>query len=127
MKARVTGAVIAALGALAMVTPWLIFPVCKSPEMPCLDARLFETVTGALVIALGLVPVVLPSKRAVASASIGALVAALLVVFFITVYPGVCENLDMRCNYGTRPGMITVGVLLAAAGAIGLALSRKLK
>jgi hypothetical protein len=137
------------LGALIIVTPWYIFPVCEAKGvtshsmssmsmgaagdtsagtsaatiMKCGYTARAEAAVGALVILAGLTLLALPSRdsrRALGVIGIGLGAVTLLIP---TVLIGVCTAADAPCRIGTLPALILLGVLTAIAG-IFLVLSR---
>ena len=132
------------LGALIIVTPWYIFPICEAKGvtshstssmsmgaagdtsagtsaatiMKCGYTARAEAAVGALVILAGLTLLALPgrdSRRALGVIGIGLGAVTLLIP---TVLIGVCNAADAPCRIGTLPALILLGVLTAITGII---------
>ncbi|MCX6689666.1 MAG: DUF4418 family protein [Methanoregula sp.] len=130
------------LGALIVITPWYIFPVCEakgvsshsmSPMasvagsdqstgmstgalMKCGYTARAEAAVGALVIIAGLALIALPnriSRKAVGIAGIGLGVVTALIP---TILIGVCNAADAPCRIGTLPALIILGILTIVVG-----------
>ena len=125
------------LGILLILTPWYIFPVCgvgrnaPAPGEPighhtCFRTLKAETVLGAITILISIMPVLWPLRKIVLGASLGSLVIAVLVILFPTAITGLCKMPTMACRVGTLPALVTVGILIGIAAAIGLISSRKI-
>jgi hypothetical protein len=133
MKARILGGAIMILGALLIVTPWVIFPVCgvgryamegghHGMTPPCHQTLKAETALGAAVIVVGLVPLFWPGRRPALAASGLIAVAAVLAVAFPAGLTSMCKMPSMPCLAGTYPALIVMAALLGAtalAGAVG--------
>ncbi|MFA6332373.1 MAG: DUF4418 family protein [Methanoregula sp.] len=133
------------LGALIIVTPWYIFPICEAEGIPshlassmsmstagdtsagtimkCGYTARAEIAVGALVILAGLTLLALPgrdSRRAIGGTVIGLGVVTVLIP---TVLIGVCSAANAPCRIGTLPALILLGVLTTITG-IFLVISR---
>jgi len=100
MRNKVLGVSIIVMGALLILTPWVIFPVCmKGRNAPpkglevgslmshgCHDTLRAETALGVVAIGIGVVPI-------------------------------------MACRIGTMPALATLAVVMGLAGLIGLIVS----
>ena len=137
MKARVVAIMIMIWGALLILIPWTIFPVCGiGPNAAgtmasigyhgCQGTLRAETALGLIALGLAAVPLLWPQRRPLLIASLGGLLIALLAILFPTVITGMCRVPTMPCRMGTLPALIIVSVLLGLCSAAGLALSRKL-
>lgn len=137
MKAKAMGIALAALGALLILTPWYIFPVCgvgryaPGPGMPlgvhpCHGTLSAETVLGAVAIIMGLIPLFWPHKRTVLAASISSAVIAALAALFPLAITGMCKVATMPCRLGTEPALYTVATLMMLTAALGLLAYRKM-
>jgi hypothetical protein len=136
MNYRILGASIAILGILLMLTPRYIFPVCgmgKVGAAPgpgwhgCHGTMEAEAALGAAVAALGLVPIIWPRRRAMLTASLGALIAYALAIIFPLYITGLCRMPTMPCQKGTFPAIVALALLLAVAGIAGRVPSRRPK
>jgi len=137
MKDRVLGVVVIVLGALLILTPWVIFPVCmvgrnappKGLEVGhhmrhgCHDTLRAETALGVVAIGIGAVPLLWPRRKIKIAVSTATLIVAALVVLFPLKITGLCKMSDMACRIGTMPALATVAVVMGLAGLIGLIVS----
>jgi hypothetical protein len=134
--------VLVILGALIVITPWYIFPVCEAKGitshpmskmssvagsdqsmgtstvtiMKCGYTARAEAAIGALIILAGLTLIALPerdSRRAIGIIGIGLGAVTALVP---TVLIGVCTAADSPCRIGTLPALIILGTLTIIAG-----------
>ncbi len=130
------------LGALTVITPWYIFPVCEAKGvsshsmssmasgagsdqstgmsagilMKCGYTARAEAAVGALVIVAGLALIALPkrvSQKAVGITGIGLGVVTALIPAILL---GVCNAADAPCRIGTLPALILLGILTIVVG-----------
>jgi len=127
----VTGAVIIIAGLMLLATPRYIFPVCgmgkKPPEKTteeikhkCHGTLHAETAIGGVSIFLGLGFIFAPGIRSRKTLSLVIIAAAALAIIFPTAITGVCGIPSMSCRHGTVPFLVTVGIIMGAAGVAGL-------
>jgi hypothetical protein len=130
------------LGALIIVTPWYIFPICEvegitsHPEssmsmgaasdtsagtgagtiMKCGYTARAEAAVGALVILAGLTLLALPGRDARRALGVNVIGLGVVTVLIPTILIGVCSAANAPCRIGTLPALILLGVLTAIAG-----------
>jgi len=137
MKPRAIGIVIMILGALLILTPWYIFPVCGVGRYAppagaligyhgCHATLRAETLLGAVTIILGVLPLLWPQRKALMAATWASVGVAVLAVLFPTVITGLCKVATMPCRLGTLPALETVATLLVINAIFGLLIYRKM-
>ncbi len=115
-------------GALLVVIPILLFPVCfyaggshHARMMPCFATGTITQGIGTVTVLCALVAL-LASAPAVKRGAllVAALAAAALFVIFL-VAPGVCGMMTMPCRVGTLPAALVTGGVQLVAAVAGLA------
>lgn len=128
------------LGILVAVTPWYIFPVCEvkgtsddsmadmkmgsdssmatSPgtHMKCWYTAEAETGVGALIILMGILLIVLPSRISEKVTGILSVILGIVTISIPTFVIGVCNSPSAPCRIGTLPALILLGFLTVIAG-----------
>ncbi len=123
MKLSLGGTILVALGALIVLTPWYIFPVCevfgdyaqtatgKLLVMPCGYTARAELGVGSLLALSG--AVLMFVKTTETRRALGGVSTALgaLAIAFPTAIIGMCANPTHPCVTGTEPALILLGAL----------------
>jgi len=133
---RLVGAITLALGIILYLTPTRIFPVCGFPLEPGAEVGLLAAMAcyktlrvaqalAAVAVIVGLIPALWAKPRVGLFSSIATVGLGILVILTPLVIAPVCRFPNMSCRLGTRPALITLGLLLTAAGGIGTWLLRK--
>jgi hypothetical protein len=132
------GIILVAVGLLAAVGPWTLFPVCEAADpplyvitsanktlpMPCGYTARAELGVGSLI-AIGGIGLML-SKSPNTRKGLGFMGLGLgaLAILLPTSLIGVCANASHNCVLETRPILIILGGVAAAASAYVLFKSR---
>lgn len=120
------------LGILLALAPLALFPVCeheglrmrlasgKEVPMKCFWTARAELGLAILLVANGIL-LTLFSKTGDGRTAAGMAAAIGVVVILVpSVLIGTCMNPQMPCNVGTKPALLFLGVLVIAAGGLGL-------
>lgn len=121
MSARVRAAMLAGCGALLVVVPRWLLPVCPAEaEMRCAYTLLVATIAGAVVIIAAAVS--LASPRVVVRWSlVTSLAAGIIAAVAPWTFAPVCGSPRMPCVSGAAPGLLVAGLLTAGVAAAALA------
>jgi len=126
------------MGVLLILTPWVIFPVCGVGRYAppggvtltgghgCHQTLKAVTAMGLLAIIIGVVPTLWPRKKIVYAAAAATLPLALLTSVFPFKITGMCMDPTMPCNLGATPGVVTVSILMALIGIVGILVSKRM-
>jgi len=130
------------VGALIVITPWYIFPICEakgvsshpmsrmssgsgsdsstgmSPGtlMKCGYTARAEAAIGALVVLAGLTLIALPDRNSRKAIGIIGIGLGAVTILIPTVLIGVCTAADAPCRIGTLPALILLGILTIVSG-----------
>ena len=140
MKNRVvTSVLFIFIGALLILFPLYILPVCPLPDaqaipattvagdghihmhstpgkiMKCFWTARAEIGIGSLVIAIGALVLFSRSLFVRMGLSMALACTAILAAAIPTILIGVCGNEMMRCNMGAKPALILLAIVLAIA------------
>jgi hypothetical protein len=130
----IVGIILVAVGVIAAVGPWTLFPVCEAGDpplyvttmanktlpMPCGYTARAELGVGSLVAmgGLGLMMTRSPSsRRGLGFMGLG---LGALAILLPTSLIGVCANLSHNCVLSTRPMLIILGGVVMAGSAFVL-------
>lgn len=146
MKNRIVSSVLFILiGALFILFPLYILPVCPLPDvqsmpadamhsapmdghmhnaggkiMKCFWTSRAEIGIGSLVIAIGALVLLSRSLFVRMGLSMAIACTAVLAAAIPTILIGVCGNEMMRCNMGAKPALILLSVVLAIVAIINV-------
>lgn len=124
------------LGIIIILIPWYIFPVCGVGQYAppagtpvkmhggCSNTLKAATVLGVLAVFTGLFALALRQHTARLAAVVSTAAIGILLILFPTVITGVCRVPTMPCVFGTRPALISAGIVMIAAAIIGGLLNR---
>ena len=138
MKNRIVSSVLFIfIGALLILFPLYILPVCPLPDaqtipattmagdghmhstpgkiMKCFWTARAEIGIGSLVIAIGALVLFSRSLFVRMGLSMALACTAVLAAAIPTILIGVCGNEMMRCNMGAKPALILLAIVLAIA------------
>ena len=135
-KAQIWAVAVIMLGIIVILIPWYLFPVCgvgryappagMLPHMHGCDGTLrAATILGVLTMFAGLLSLLFKQYLAGFISAVATAVIGVLLILFPVFITGVCRMPTMPCVYGTKPALITAGIVLTLAGCIGGLLMKK--
>lgn len=111
------------LGLLIAIGPHTIFHVCRPDGgmlMHCNYTAYAESITGAVIVLIGIAVLFVKSRTAQKIFSIVQAVLAVLVFSFPVFIIGVCENVHMHCHAVALPALIILSIILFAVSFIDI-------
>jgi hypothetical protein len=97
----------------------------KTVPMKCHWTGIGELALAVPLIGLGAIMTVGRRKETLRSLSIVGVLLGIMVILLPARLIGVCSNPDMLCKSVMQPALIFAGVLMVAAGVLGLLMSRR--
>jgi len=125
---RGIGALLVILGLLAILIPWIIFPVCEVHglyvqtatgmqfPMPCGWTARAETGIGALIVVAGGLLIARSTPETRQAVGVFSIASGVLVVLFPTVLTGMCKLADHPCRQLTLPALEILGIAVIIIG-----------
>ena len=119
------GIITIALGALVVLIPKVIFPVCtnmfelangKTLFMKCHFTAMAELLIGILIVFVGILIIVFKKHETRMALSIMLFLFGLTVLLIPTQVIGMCETATMKCRVGTEPALIVVSIITMIVG-----------
>jgi hypothetical protein len=127
-RTKGTGILLALLGILVVLIPWVIFPVCEMEglyvlavsgmtfPMACGWTARAETGIGILILIAGGLLIARQSTETRQTVGIFTIALGALVVLFPTVLIGMCKVASHPCRMMTLPALEITGVLVVIIG-----------
>ena len=125
---RGLGALLAILGIIIILTPWVIFPVCEvhglfvetaagmKLPMPCGYSARAETGMGALIAVAGGLLVARWTPETRQAVGVFSSAAGVLVILFPVALIGMCRLADHPCRLLTLPALEILGIVVIIIG-----------
>jgi hypothetical protein len=120
---KAVGIIAVALGALVILIPKVIYPVCtdkielingKALYMRCHWTAMSELLVGGLITFNGILLIVFKKCEARLALSIMLFLLGLTTLLIPTLVIGMCESATMDCRVGTEPALIVVSIIIMA-------------
>jgi hypothetical protein len=122
------GALLALLGIIIILTPWIIFPVCEMEgsyvitstgtklPMTCGWTARAETGIGALIVVAGGLLIARSTRETRQAVGVFTIAMGALVILFPTVLIGMCKVATHPCRMTTLPALEILGVIVIIVG-----------
>jgi hypothetical protein len=122
------GALLALLGIIIILTPWIIFPVCEMEgsyvvtaagmklPMTCGWTARAETGIGALIVVAGGLLIARSTRETRQAVGVFSIAMGALVILFPTVLIGMCKVATHPCRMTTLPALEILGVIVIIVG-----------
>ncbi|MDD1683155.1 MAG: DUF4418 family protein [Methanoregula sp.] len=127
-RSKGIGALLALLGIIVILVPWVIFPVCEMEglyvqavsgmqfPMPCGWTARAETGIGALIVVAGGLLMARNTPDTRQAVGVFSLALGALVILFPTVLTGMCKLASHPCRMTTLPALEILGVIVIIIG-----------